>query len=263
MFLQSTGDQITVGPFLESTPLLFPLLLIPQAWTLVLELTFYLLAPFLVKLRSSVLIGIVITALVAKYVVAGAILNLEDPWTYRFFGFEIAFFLIGVLLFRYTSSRGASVDRVPRKLRAGIVFGGLAGIFLVAPRLFGWATGVSPFMAHYVVPLVLVVAIGATIPSLFALTKRWKWDAKLGAYSYPIYLSHLLVVGGFQMLVGKPWMTQNPVAIFGLLLVAVVAVAWPLVRTSVLVDALRARVRTPTNSAVRAREPEPDSVTRP
>ncbi|WP_369798091.1 acyltransferase family protein, partial [Cryobacterium sp. MLB-32] len=78
MFLQSTGDQITVGPFLESTPLLFPLLLIPQAWTLVLELTFYLLAPFLVKLRSSVLIGIVITALVAKYVVAGAILNLED-----------------------------------------------------------------------------------------------------------------------------------------------------------------------------------------
>ncbi|TFD50777.1 acyltransferase [Cryobacterium frigoriphilum] len=255
MFLQTNGDSVQVGPFLESTPPLFTLLLIPQAWTLALELMFYLLAPFLVRLRSRILIAIIVLAFVGKYVVAGAILGLGDPWTYRFFPFELAFFLIGVLLFRFTDRENPRLFVRTQQRRAIVVFGSLVAILLLAPTLFTWGASVGPFFSSYLVPLVLVVAISALVPSLFVLTRRVKWDAKIGAYSYPIYLSHLIVIGGMLTVADQPWMPRNPTVLFAILVVGAVAAAWPLVRAGVWVDSFRSKVRTP-----KLNTPLPDGV---
>jgi len=39
---------------------------------------------------------------------------------------------------------------------------------------------------------IIWLAFAATIPALFELTKDGRFDAKLGAYSYPVYLVHFL-----------------------------------------------------------------------
>ena len=79
---------------------LHPLLVIPQAWTLGLEFSFYLIAPFIVR-RS---VGAIMVAFAASL---GVRLCLQfwfgyqgDPWSYRFFPSELAVFLIGALGYR-------------------------------------------------------------------------------------------------------------------------------------------------------------------
>lgn len=74
-------------------------MLLPQAWSLALELYFYALAPWIVKLRTRTLLAIIGASFVARAV--SYVYGLDhDPWTYRFFPFEVAFFLIGVLIHR-------------------------------------------------------------------------------------------------------------------------------------------------------------------
>jgi len=74
-------------------------LLVPQAWSLALELYFYALAPFIVRLRTLTLLAIIAASFAARLIAYSYGLD-HDPWTYRFFPFEIAFFLCGILAYR-------------------------------------------------------------------------------------------------------------------------------------------------------------------
>src|SRR5262245_62043572 len=62
----------------------YKFLLVPQAWSLSVELWFYALAPFLVRLRSRYLLGIVGLSVAGRLMAYAAGLS-HDPWTYRFF----------------------------------------------------------------------------------------------------------------------------------------------------------------------------------
>jgi len=78
-------------------------MIIPVAWTLGLELTFYLLVPFLVC-RTNILIGVLLFSLGIRFIAYsnGVIVdssNYENLWSYRFFPFEIALFLSGSLIY--------------------------------------------------------------------------------------------------------------------------------------------------------------------
>lgn len=76
------------------------LVVVPVAWSISIELIFYAIVPFIVKLKTKHLTSILIISLTAKYLFLNMGRN-SDPWTYRFLPFEISFFLIGMLISRF------------------------------------------------------------------------------------------------------------------------------------------------------------------
>lgn len=152
-------------------------LLVPQAWSLAIELGFYLLAPWLVRRSSIVLASIVALTIAARIALAGIGLSF-DPWTYRFFPIEIGSFVFGMLVFRSMSQRRTSIT-TQRIAFAGLIV--LTLIFSALPG--GWMTRVA-FYAY----------CGWALPLAFQLTRSNRIDRYLGELSYPIYLVHLLVI---------------------------------------------------------------------
>jgi len=84
---------LTGGPTSNSN------IVVPQSWTLSLELYFYLIVPLLHKLKLRWLATICLTTLVIKFILYVSI-GLRDPWSYRLFPLEIGFFLWGMLVYR-------------------------------------------------------------------------------------------------------------------------------------------------------------------
>ena len=90
------------------TPHLGTFLLIPQAWSVSLELMFYAIAPFLVRRHWLVLLTIIVATYFLRAAAQATGLN-GSGFVYRFFPFEIGLFLAGVLAHRayaYLNSRG-------------------------------------------------------------------------------------------------------------------------------------------------------------
>lgn len=66
MGLNSNGDFYFSQNFRETNPQLYNFLAIPQAWTISLELVFYLLAPFLVRKKLRVIIPLFLLSFILK-----------------------------------------------------------------------------------------------------------------------------------------------------------------------------------------------------
>jgi peptidoglycan/LPS O-acetylase OafA/YrhL len=151
-------------------------LTIYPAWSIGLEIWFYLIAPFLVPLRSRwiVLIGVVsitLNSVMAKF-------GLQ---TYTFFPSQLFFFMAGMLLHRAYVAK--SLENVDRRIAFGALIIVVA-LFLSFDRL------PKPIHTEYVIYATLIPAI----PLLFALTGKNRIDIALGNLSYPIYIVHVLII---------------------------------------------------------------------
>ena len=71
---------------------LYSFLIIPQAWTVGLELLFYLVAPFIVRRKLKVIFVLIVLSLLIRFVLVSKGFD-YDPWSYRFFPNELVFFL--------------------------------------------------------------------------------------------------------------------------------------------------------------------------
>ena len=228
MFTQQTGHGIGFAlDFTKTSPPLWKFLLIPPAWSLSLELTFYALAPFIVR-RVPVMLGLTAVSLVLTGISWRHGLA-ADPWTYRFFPFELSLFLLGAL------SERLLLSRVPRESRW----------VKPAPVIVAVALLVYPF-APMVEPLrtVAVLALfAALLPALFRCQHGRRWDILIGDLSYPLYIGHWLVVS----VINKVWEKHQvwPDAVRGGLCLAGALVVALLLERLVArpVEKLRRRVR--------------------
>lgn len=166
-------------------PPAFLLLFVPQAWTLSLELLFYLIAPLLVK-RNAVTIGAIIAASLAlRFYLYSLGLN-HDPWTYRFFPTELAFFLSGAL--SYKIYRRLLKIRIDRK---AYLYALLPLLFItVAFQFIPSATANGLVIKQWAYYLMLILLI----PAIFIYSKNNALDRYIGELSYPIYISHIFVL---------------------------------------------------------------------
>ena len=164
---------------------------VPPAWSLSLELTFYLLAPFLTRLATRTLVAVAVASLAVRTAIyLGAGLT-EDPWTYRFFPSELMFFVAGVLAYR--AYRAAGVRRPSLPSLTAITVATLA-LVIVYPLLPG------DTKRHGFVPKqwATYAVVWAALPYLFLwsnpLGERLRWlrrsDRWIGELSYPTYLIH-------------------------------------------------------------------------
>lgn len=169
------------------TPL-FPFSFIPPAWTLSIELCFYLVAPFLVKRSIKSMIIIILASILLRLFFHAQFGFKFTPFDYRFFPFELAFFMIGAILYKvYTYL-------VPLRFSPTLL--GMIGclpifVFLISPLI---QIEISEF--RWIFYAVVIVCL----PFLFMFTKNAKLDRAIGELSYPIYISHHLV-----LTLLKPW----------------------------------------------------------
>ena len=163
--------------------------LIGQAWSLSIELLFYLFAPFIVCSQKRVLILIIASALVRTALYFYGFSSV--PYAIRFFPSVLVFFLLGSIsyfIYRELNDRKIQLQQIG----AGIL--AISVIFAVAAahRNIGILNGADfDTPTHWA----LYIAITVSLPFLFSFTRESKIDNFIGEFSYPIYLVHGLVLG--------------------------------------------------------------------
>lgn len=183
--------------FSHSQQPLYKYLIIPQGWSISLELFFYLLAPFLVKMSTYKLVFIAGVSTVIRIITYELFGLTNDPWTYRFFPFELALFILGIISYRLYSKRKDFFDR---KLSfCSLDNAGKYSLFVVfSVLIFFVANSVEYLLSKYVGPnySVLFTYCGwvVAIPILFSICKDNKTDRLIGELSYSVYLVHVFIV---------------------------------------------------------------------
>jgi peptidoglycan/LPS O-acetylase OafA/YrhL len=153
------------------------------AWTLGIEVQFYLVAPFIVSRRIQICVAILAAAVGLRL---WLVWIHYDRYTYA--PAVWCFFLMGHVSHRLT-------EHISERALQRIGWAALA----LLPAL-GYLSGL--FHPQFSYPdldriqyWVFYVGFAIGIPALFAVSKSWRLDRNLGELSYPVYISHLLVLG--------------------------------------------------------------------
>lgn len=217
MFAGVKTNQLVFTPdFLNSDLVLYKGLLVPPAWTLGLEISFYLIAPFILH-RRRVMVFMLAISIIIRIILFHIGLGKQDPWTYRFFPTELAFFLLGAL-------SNQVIWPYYKKI-------------LSNKQIQSWAC-LSTYLLISITLTFSLIPINETIkclvffslflifmPFTFYFSKSNNWDKKLGDLSYPIYISHMLVLYLTTILLTRLNIGHKaPIAICTLLLSIVLAI---------------------------------------
>ena len=185
LFFSQRGSEIIFGaPVTEHSVHWHTGLVNPPAWSLSLEIAFYLIAPFVLRRLRTLLVVFAICAGVKASLLFFGLFG-QDPWSYRFFPAELVFFLLGSL-----SHRASMGLRQIDRLKYG--------------NLFGWASATLSFAALIAFQLItgpewlrafgLMVLVTASLPFMFRFPIFPVFFNNLGNLSYPIYLLQILVM---------------------------------------------------------------------
>lgn len=208
MFFSSGADGLFfTANFQQESVKLYEYHYIPQAWTLPLELMFYLAVPFFFQ-KKYVIAALILASLVIKLAVF-QLFGTHDPWSYRFFPAELMMFCLGMVSHQwyvFLKNKGW-LSR----------FLGLAALLVtVFVTLFfeNIIAGLQIKMAVYFLLLLMC------IPFIFNYCQHNRVDRFIGELSYPVYLCHLIVIVVVNYLDLHLWSDQSLLYVMGTLLLA-------------------------------------------
>ncbi len=163
----------------ETTTLAWQGLLVPQSWSLSMELLFYAMAPFLARLGLRALVTVLIAGVAVRF--SGYLLDVNYPlWAGRFFPAALFLFVLGMLAERALPLAA----KLPRSI--GYALAPIVLALLAAWPLLPVTGEPSRWLAY--------ALIAASAPFLFHAFATVKLDRWVGELSYPMYLSHILVI---------------------------------------------------------------------
>jgi peptidoglycan/LPS O-acetylase OafA/YrhL len=152
------------------------------AWTLGSELAFYSLAPLLL-FSWRTLLGVLLAAAAIRIGLVTTFGIGNQNMTYFFFPGTLVFFLIGAL------AREAG-DRLPAVLKDIRTSGVLLIVWLCSLFVFATKYGESDTWQFWLA----VISLAGALPGLFESTKDRRLLNFVGDLSYPIYLTHSLLI---------------------------------------------------------------------
>jgi peptidoglycan/LPS O-acetylase OafA/YrhL len=194
LFLLSSDWYNFAARFLKPPTGVYPAQL-AVGWSLGVELTFYLLAPFLLRSWRLFAVGFLFSMGCRLFVNFAITTDPYDhiTWMYFFLPTSLIFFLTGHLArLIYTWGR----------LPAAIGWASLAGSFAISTnQMSGLVDG----------PLALfsVVLFALALPAVFEATKNNRVLNFLGDQTYPLYLTHMVAIQIFFGAYGS-WFAYGP-----------------------------------------------------
>jgi peptidoglycan/LPS O-acetylase OafA/YrhL len=174
-------------------PMAFQFLLIPQIWSVGVELSFYLLAPLLLRAKWYYQLALLLASLGLRYYLSTGLQLNFDPWTYRFFPLEIAFFMAGSLCYlAWKKLKQVSIPKYAFWLVWSVIV-----IAIVRYPAFQFAD--EPARRWYFYGLFVLA-----LPFIFMFSKNSKLDRIIGELSFPVYVSH-----HFIMFLWRKWFWEH------------------------------------------------------
>ncbi len=158
-----------------------------QAWTLSLELTFYLLVPFLLTRKRSIIVTLCALSLLLKF----SLYYLG--YAYKNYNIQVAFFptALGVFLLGAISQqmiypwlRSQSAFFLRGTAYAWIAFLVLY-IFVLFPKIGSYDLKSGLF----------VLLVACSLPFLFCYSSKSALDRFIGELSFPVYMTHVICLG--------------------------------------------------------------------
>lgn len=159
-------------------------LLVPQAWTLSLEICFYLIAPFILKSKRIWVTIMALSIALRVYLISIGIGN-NPFFSNRFFPTELALFLLGAFSHQILKPIYEKLDILNSKF-----FMNLASFVSI---LFVLNYFLIPLNRVFLA-LSLIFLIVLCLPFLANFQKNYRFDNFMGSLSYPIYISHILII---------------------------------------------------------------------
>jgi peptidoglycan/LPS O-acetylase OafA/YrhL len=150
-------------------------------WTLASEMTFYLMAPFILRSRTApfVVLGLSVLLRIVVYFRTQPYGAAWSDWAYYFFPSTALFFMLG------------HIGRVVHKkmpIPAALAWASLALI----PLLLLAQDGRYGFENPYFYPAICLFALA--LPRVFYATKDNRFSNFLGDLTYPLYLTHGVLI---------------------------------------------------------------------
>ena len=180
----TNGSLFFTHNFWTSKPMLYQYMLLPQGWSVSLELLFYIICPFLIHRKNKALLLLICASLLLRLSIYIGLTWNNDPWTYRFFPSELLFFIAGILVDRYAN------QWLHLKMNAHLL---LALIVLFAITYTKIPSIQIPYWPFSFKASTFFLLIIYAMPFLFNQFKNNPIDRYLGELSYPMYMSHILV----------------------------------------------------------------------
>jgi peptidoglycan/LPS O-acetylase OafA/YrhL len=196
------GALVLTGYFQDSDFPLYEMILVPQAWTLGVELSFYAIAPFIIR-RPVLLIALFVASAAARGYAVHAGFGLDDPWTYRFFPFELALFIAGAashqLLLKPIEQLVSRLARFRLETAVFVFCIAMCAIYFLLP-FDEWIKMPSLFGMVFL-----------SLPFLFIFQDKNDFDKWIGDLSYPLYIGHMLAILTVEYVIHKfhPFVSNN------------------------------------------------------
>ncbi len=168
-----------------SLPAMYSLYIVDPAWSLGIEITFYLVAPLLVKGGMKKVVFFLVLSELLRIGVTH-VFHLYPAFSLPFlFLPNLFFFMVGAT--SYQLYRKLKLLRLDQRIYYGVA------LFVLA---FVLCYNFIPFLFFYTFKRYLLYAIiFVGMPFLFSIEKQIKFSFFLGELSYPIYISHMLLIG--------------------------------------------------------------------
>ena len=210
------GDFGWTSNFQNSEVLVWQGLLVPQAWTLGVELSFYLIAPFILRDKRRWMLLLIISLMLRVYFIYIG-LGTKDPFSYRFFPLEIALFLLGAFSHQYIKPLFDSFGLAENKYLIRFIT-----LFFIVIILVFYLVDINSLLK----PLVLIGSFILALPMLAKFQQGSDLDDWIGSFSYPIYICHWVVIDVTKFLVEQGFLAYGGAAFYLTILVATLFFAY-------------------------------------
>jgi len=151
------------------------------AWTISIELAFYLIAPFIVRKPIFLPLILLLISLATRVVLSYYGLS-HAPWDYMFFPTQLMFFMGGYLSYKL-------YDHISKLRIRPVLMRIQYAALLIVILTYSYVSN-----NNYYHQAVLFLCLIAFIPVSFKLCKNNSIDKYLGNLSYPLYISQYLII---------------------------------------------------------------------